>query len=84
MSVCEDAQARRAAVLFEVAAVADRYEQDRAAEDEGADVRLANILNVADRMYALGAADVDTRTKLEMAGRLLAWLEVDAAQEQQR
>jgi hypothetical protein len=74
-----DAGARRAAVLFEIAAHADLYEADVAPDYPRE--RMANIKAAADRvgMDSLGRP----KGLYELAGRVLAWLEHDAKQEQQ-
>ncbi len=72
-----DRKSRRAAVLFEIAAVADRYEQDT--PPGSSSVRLAGVHEAA-RQVRLRSCP--RSQLLELAGRCLAWLEADAADAQ--
>jgi hypothetical protein len=74
-----DAQSRRAAVLFEIAARADRYEADVAPQSHGE--RFAGVLAMSDSLAWESCA---RDPLLELAGRVLAWLEADAKAEQKR
>jgi hypothetical protein len=76
----EDRHTRRAAVLFEVAAVADRYQQDTAPESHGE--RLADILKAADQLTVEWSRGEAVMALRELAGRCVAWLEDDAREEQ--
>jgi hypothetical protein len=73
-----DAGARRAAVLFEIAAPADLYEADVAPQSDGE--RFAGVLSLGDSLSWEACA---RGPLLELAGRCLAWLEHDAMREQQ-
>jgi hypothetical protein len=80
-----DARARRAAVLFEIAAVADRYEQDTGPGSYGE--RLGDLLATADGVllaYESVGVEGFNPAVLELAGRCLAWLEADAEAEQRQ
>lgn len=68
-----DSNARRQAILYEVAAVATRYEQDTACETPGE--RLAGVLGAADSVAVWGEHAADTAWLVELAGRCVAWLE---------
>jgi hypothetical protein len=61
-----DSVARRQAILFEVAAVATRYEQDTLGRDT--DERW-------DDLYGLITGDMSPSVLVELAGRCVAWLE---------
>lgn len=70
-----DSNARREAILFEISAVATRYEQDIApatCHDRSEDLRTI----MADVAYAAewSPRSVGPRTR-ELAGRCVAWLE---------
>jgi hypothetical protein len=83
-----DAQSRRATVLFEIAAHADLYEADVAPETPGE--RLADVIAATDRLPLRlqvmedHGGEAMTPFLLELAGRVLAWLEADAEVEQKR
>jgi hypothetical protein len=82
MSVEVDRAARRATILFEIAAHADLYEADcapRTSKARLADIH-AQLLHV-EFMENLSTGSGSSR--LEVAGRLLAWIEADAADAQQ-
>lgn len=68
-----DSNARRQAILFEVAAVATRYEQDITPEDaQTREIDLTMALETVHRAYS----DAGHRSAVtELAGRCVAWLE---------
>lgn len=69
-----DSNARRQAILFEVAAVADRYEQDQAPEDTN--WRVDDLRSVVLSINAKHDSPEDLKWSLrEAAGQLVAWLE---------
>jgi hypothetical protein len=67
-----DSNARRQAILFEVAAVATRYEQDAAPESLNA--RLMGIAEAHNRL-CLSLMRGRVAAVTELAGRCVAWLE---------
>jgi hypothetical protein len=73
-----DSNARRQAILFEVAAVATRYENDQApatARERSADLRAQlEHLDLVSLVAVEGSEHHYTST-LELAGRCVAWLE---------
>jgi hypothetical protein len=80
-----DAQSRRTTVLFEIVAVADRYEQDQAPATSLE--RLKDLIKAEDKVGQAGwvfPPAPERSALLELAGRVLAWLEADAEAEQKR
>jgi hypothetical protein len=75
----EDARARRITIQYEIAARADRYEQDTAPQDEVE--RAQDVIAVADEVLTAIGDDLVPKL-LELAGRVQAWLEAVAEQEQ--